>query len=120
VNERDTEEAMARALTARGFRTLTTEQWTRQGALDALREQRRRHANEPRVRKLDEISRTLADRLTEHVDVPPEDMATVLLVAGASVGALALLNGLPGPIVSEILQVTADELDRRANGGEQS
>lgn len=120
MSERLTEEAIAQALTARGYRTLTTEQWTRQAALDTVREGRRRNADDPRVQKLGEIATTLADRLTTHVDVSAEDMATVLLAAGASVGALAVMHHLSGPIISEILQVTADELDRRASGGEQS
>ncbi|QIJ62600.1 hypothetical protein [Streptomyces sp. JB150] len=120
MNERETEEAMARVLTARGFRTVTTEQWTRQGALDVVREGRRRYADDPRVQALDEIAAVLADRLSKHVDVPPESIATVLLAASASVGAIALMHHLPGPMIVEILQVTADELDRRANGGEPS
>ncbi|MHC3474633.1 hypothetical protein ACYF6T_38890 [Streptomyces sp. 7R007] len=120
AQEAQAEEAMAQALNALGFRTMTTEQWSRQGALDAIREQRRRNTNDPRVRKLEEVCSTLADRLTHHVDVPAADMATVLLVAGASVGELAIVHGLPGVVVSEIFQVTAAELDERARGGEQS
>lgn len=120
MSERETEEAVARLLTASGYRTVTTEQWSRQGALDVLREQRRRHAGSPRIKFLDKVASAFADRLTEHADVSPRDMATVLLVAGASVGALAVMHDLPGRVVSEILQITADELDRRANGGETS
>ncbi|MCI3277466.1 hypothetical protein [Streptomyces cylindrosporus] len=119
MNERLTEEAIAQALSARGYRTMTTEQWSRQGALDVIREQRRRNADDPRVRSLDEIASRLADRLTKYVDVPAADMATVLLAAGASVGALALMHSLPGPVISEILQVTGAELDRRATEGGQ-
>ncbi|WP_406168982.1 hypothetical protein [Streptomyces sp. NBC_00996] len=118
MNQRETEEAIAQALTARGFRAMTSEHWSRQGALDVVREGRRRHAGDPRVQKLGEIAATLADRLATHLDVPPEDIATVLLAAGASVGALAVMHHLPGPVISEILQVTADELDQRGTGGE--
>lgn len=109
---------MARALTDRGYRTMTTETWSRQGALDALEEQRRRHAGHPRVQALDELARVLADRLVEHADLPSEDMATVLLIAGTTVGALAAMNGLSGLVAAEILQVTAADLERRGKAGE--
>ncbi|MFJ8348916.1 hypothetical protein ACIQ9J_21660 [Streptomyces sp. NPDC094153] len=118
MTQDQTEEAIARALRKQGLNALTSDQWTRQAVLDGLREQRRRHADSPRVQQLDEIANKLADRLIEHVDVPPEDMATVLLAASGSVGALAVMHRLSGVVVSEILQVTADVLDQRASGGE--
>ncbi|MEU4172876.1 hypothetical protein AB0F46_39090 [Streptomyces sp. NPDC026665] len=118
MTEKATEEAMARALTERGYRTMTSETWSRQSALDALAEQRRRHPDHPRRRALDQLADVLADRLVEHAGVTPEDIATVLLIAGATVGALAVMHELPGVIASEILQVTAAELDRRGKAGE--
>jgi hypothetical protein len=66
------EEEMAQALTARGYRTVTSETWTRQGNLDALREQRRRNEGDPRLAVLTQIARKLADRMTEFTDVPPQ------------------------------------------------
>ncbi|MFB7596942.1 hypothetical protein [Streptomyces sp. NPDC056160] len=98
---------------------MTRDEWTRQGALDALREQRRRYAGDPRLEAINKLSECLADRLTQYTDVPQKDIATVLLAAGASVGALAIVHELPGPMLAEILQVTADLLDQRASGGEQ-
>lgn len=118
MNEREAEEAVARALTSRGFRTMTSDQWTREGALDALREQRRRHAGSPRLETIDRIAGNLADRLTACLDVPPKDVATVLLAAGGYAGALAAMGQLSGLAVAEILQVTADVLDQRTDGGE--
>jgi hypothetical protein len=118
VTEHTPEEAMARALTDRGYRTMTTRTWSRQSALDALAEQRRRHPDHPRRKALDEIAEVLADRLTEHAGLAPADIATVLLIAGATVGALAVMHELPGVVASEILQVTAAELERRGKAGE--
>ncbi|MFJ2004731.1 hypothetical protein [Streptomyces chartreusis] len=114
------EEAMAQALAALGVPAMTSETWSQQAALDALREQRRRNPGDARGAALDELAVTLADRLQAYTDVSPAVGATVLLVAGASVGSLALLHGLPGVAVSEILQATAVELDKRAQGGETS
>ncbi len=71
----------------------------------------------------------LADRLAEHTDdvykrqhtdVPPADAATVLLLAGACVGGLAVTHQMPAVMLAEIIQATAVELDRRASGGETS
>lgn len=119
MTRKEDEEAAARELTARGYRAVTSEQWSRQGALDAVREQQRRHAGDPRVKVIERFADALADRMVKATDVSAKDIATVLLAAGASVGALAVMHHLPGPMLSEILQVTADRLDQRA-GGESS
>ncbi|MFF3847983.1 hypothetical protein [Streptomyces sp. NPDC002328] len=120
VDRNEAEEAAVRDLTARGYRAVTSEQWSRQGALDVLREQMRRNAGDPRLEIIERYAAALADRLTEFTDVSQQDLATVLLAAGASVGSLAIMQRPPGPMLAEILQAAADVLDRRANGGEPS
>ncbi|MCM1977187.1 hypothetical protein [Streptomyces sp. G1] len=97
---------------------MTSETWSRQSALDALHEQRRRQGPDARLDALDSVAAVLADRLTQYTDVAPADSATVLLVAGASVGALALTHELPAIMLAEILQSAAVKLDQRAEGGE--
>lgn len=120
MNRDEAEAATVRALAAQGVRAVTSSQWSRQGALDALREQRRRYAGDPRLEAIDGLATLLAERLTEFTDVLPADIATVLLVAGGSVGSLALTDGVPGYMLAEILQGTAEMLDRRTEAGEQS
>ncbi|MFF0139745.1 hypothetical protein ACFYRN_25235 [Streptomyces sp. NPDC005227] len=97
---------------------MTSRQWTRQGALDALRKQRRRNADDPRLEAIDGLAAMLADRLTEFTDVLPADLATVLLVAGGSVGSLAVTDNVPGFMLAEILQAAAIMLDQAAKAGE--
>ncbi|WAZ20238.1 hypothetical protein STRCI_001339 [Streptomyces cinnabarinus] len=99
---------------------MTSKTWSRQSALDVLREQRRRFADDGRSEALDSLAAVLADRLAEHTDVPPADAATVLLLAGACVGGLAVTHQMPAVMLAEIIQATAVELDRRASGGETS
>ncbi|WND34017.1 hypothetical protein RI578_06775 [Streptomyces sp. BB1-1-1] len=120
MNEDQAEEAVVRAFTARGLRAVTSAQWTRQGALDVVRENRRRYADHPRMKGLEQFASDLADRLSTHTDVPAQDIATVLLAAGATAGAFALMHDLSGPVVTEIMQIAADDLDRRTDGGEAS
>lgn len=116
----EAEEAAARELTERGYRTMTSETWSRQGALDALRELRTRNRNDPLAPEMAQLASSFADRLTKHTSLAPEDIATVLLVAGASVAALAVLHDVPATAIIELLQGTAVELDDRATGGESS
>ena len=111
------EEAAARELTARGYRAMTSETWSRQSALDSLRELRRRDPNDAYGLEVGKLASTFADRLTEFTGLSPEDIATVLLLAGASVGALVVLHDVPAPLMVELLQATAVELDDRATGG---
>lgn len=116
----EAEEAAARELTACGYRTMTSETWSRQGALDALRELRIRHRDDPLASEMAQLVGSFADRLAKHTGLSPEDIASVLLVAGASVAALAVLHDVPAPVIVQILQATAVELDDRAKAGESS
>jgi hypothetical protein len=118
VDQHSSEEAMAQALTSLGFRAMTSDTWSRQSALDTLHEQRRRHARDPRTDAVYKVAAVLAERLTQYTDVSAADSATVLLVAGASVGALAITHGMPGIALSEIMQAAAVQLDERAKAGE--
>ncbi|MFI1767462.1 hypothetical protein ACH41H_36185 [Streptomyces sp. NPDC020800] len=110
-------EAAIRELTRRGRRAVTAEQYTRQGMLDAVRENRRRHASHPETQAVVEAGKHLADEIAAVVDLPPADIATVLLAAGGAGGVLAELHGLPSTTLAGAFQVAADELDQRAKGG---
>ncbi|MFF9310157.1 hypothetical protein ACF1BS_04520 [Streptomyces sp. NPDC014748] len=112
-------EALTREFAKRGIRAFTREQYSRQGMLDAIRENQRRYSGEPHTEFLREAAQMLADDIAEVVGLPAADIATVLLAAGGSVGVLAELNGLCGTTVAGVLQHTAEELDRRASGGDQ-
>ncbi|WDO09903.1 hypothetical protein ME763_31940 [Streptomyces murinus] len=112
-------EALVRELARRGRRAFTAEQYTRQGMLDAVRENRRRHACEPSVQFAAHAAEHLAREITQVVDLPPADIATVLLAAGGAAGLMAELHHLDGTTVAGILQATADELDQQAKVGEQ-
>jgi hypothetical protein len=118
VNRSEEADALARAFTERGIKAFTKEQYSRQGMLDAIRENRRRNTDTARVHFLSEAARALADDISEVVDLPASDIATVLLATSGSVGVLAELNDLRGTSVAAVLQYTADVLDRRAHGGE--
>lgn len=113
------EEALIRRLTDRGIRTVRSCEWTRQGTLDAVREQRRRHAGDSRLKAVEGMATELADCLARVSGVRLDDIVMVLLLAGGQVGTFSFLHHLPGTMVSEILQVAGDELDRRAKAGEQ-
>ncbi|WP_329214957.1 hypothetical protein OG352_05625 [Streptomyces sp. NBC_01485] len=120
MSEYQSEDAAAQYLTAQGFRAMTSETWSCQVALDALREQRRRYGTDARFEAIEKLASVLADRLTQYTDVSLNDSVAVLLVASASVGALAITHQLPAVMLTEIIQATAVELDERANGGEGS
>ncbi|MCC9154851.1 hypothetical protein LZP81_31085 [Streptomyces parvulus] len=111
---------LAHAFAQKGIKAFTREQYSRQGMLDALRENRRRNQRDPLARFMGEAARTMAKDLQEVVDLPAADIATVLLAAGGSVGVLAEVRGLHGTTVAGVLQCIADELDQAANGGERS
>jgi hypothetical protein len=111
-------DALARYFTRRGTRAFTSEDYTRQGMLDALRELRRRQAYDPNVRFLGQAAEAIARDLTQVIDLPPADIATVLLAAGGAVGVLAELYGLSATNIAGVLQYVADDLDQAAKAGE--
>ncbi|MFF3884112.1 hypothetical protein [Streptomyces sp. NPDC001914] len=112
-------EALARYFRRRGTPAFTTESYTRQGMLDALREARRHRSGDAHVRFLGQAAATFVRDLTEVVDLPPADIATVLLAAGGAVGVFAELHGFNGTDIAGLLQYAADDLDRAAKAGEQ-
>lgn len=112
-------DAVVREFTRRGIRTVTREEYSRQGMLDAVRENRRRHRHDPKIQWIEHAAHHLAEEITALLDVPIDDIATVLLAAGGAGGVLAELHGLHGTTLSGIFQMAADDLDRRANGGVQ-
>ncbi|WP_426568162.1 hypothetical protein [Streptomyces canus] len=116
----DPREAMTRALAARGFRAIKSEDWDQQAVLSALRENRRRHANSEYTQAIGRAAEAIAAEIADLVDVPPADIAMVLLAAGGSIGMLALMQPVSAKTAAEILQFAADELDQRARAGEPS
>lgn len=119
MSENPTPDDLARQFQAHGIRAVTSAEWTRQGNLDVVREQRRRHADHPRMKALEALADDLARHVAAHVQLPPQDIATVLLAVGAITGFQSLAHQLPGPMVTEVIQIAADLLDRQADGGEQ-
>ncbi|MET9158236.1 hypothetical protein ABZX56_10950 [Streptomyces parvulus] len=111
---------LAHAFARKGIKAFTREQYSRQGMLDALRENRRRNQGNPHMRFMGEAAGAVANDLREVVELPAADIATVLLAAGGLVGVLAEVRGLRGITVAGLLQCIADELDQAANGGERS
>ncbi|WP_432169126.1 hypothetical protein [Streptomyces sp. 1222.5] len=112
-------DALVRKLTAQGARVFTTEDYTRQGILDAVREHYRRNAADPHFQFVAAAGRHLAQEIVDVVDLPPADIATVLLAAGGAAGLMADQHALDGPTLAGALQAAAVELDQRATGGEQ-
>ncbi|MEU8907035.1 hypothetical protein [Streptomyces mirabilis] len=115
---RDPSESLARYFRRRGTPAFTAEQYTRQGMLDALREMRRRQAHEQGVKFLGQAAQVFARDLTEVLDLPLADIATVLLAAGGAVGVIAELYSLEATTVAGVLQYAADDLDQQAKAGE--
>jgi len=113
----DPRERVVRDLARQGHRAFSTDTYSRQGMLDALRELRRREAGSPAVRQLSEEARVFAADLVDVVDLPPADIATVLLAAGGAVGAFAHFRSLSPQAIATLLQYAGDDLDRQANGG---
>ncbi|EST24496.1 hypothetical protein [Streptomyces roseochromogenus] len=112
-------EAVVRDFTRRGIRTVTREQYSRQGMLDAVRENRRRHRHDSKTQWIEHAAHHVAEEIAAVVDVSLDDIATVLLAAGGVGGVLAELHGLHGTTLAGVFQTAADDLDRRANGGVQ-
>lgn len=109
---------LVQSLVAHGNRAILEEDWTPQLALDVLRENRRRHASEPRTQALEQLSAQLADDLAAKTGVAPADIALVLLVASSTLAGPALIHRFPGVLLTDLLGYTADNLDQRASGGE--
>ncbi|GAB2714798.1 hypothetical protein [Streptomyces bullii] len=107
-----------RQLAARGIRAMSEDDWTYQGALDVVRENRRRQGDTAVMRTVDEWSAGLAEDVVAATGVAPADVAAVLLYASSWVGGLAMIRGLGRDTSLSVLSCAADELDRRANGGE--
>ncbi|MGW6911494.1 hypothetical protein [Streptomyces sp. NPDC054940] len=107
-----------RQLAARGIRAMSEEDWTYQGALDVVRENRRRQGDRSVVRAVNAWSEALADDVLKATGVAPADVASVLLYASSWVGGLAMVRGLGRDTSLLVLSCAADELDQRANGGE--
>ncbi|MET9122940.1 hypothetical protein [Streptomyces sp. NPDC004528] len=113
----DPSETLAQYFRRRAF---TAEQYTRQGMLDALREVRRTQAHESGVKFLGQAAEVFEQDLAAVVDLPPADIATVLLAAGGAIGVMAELYGLSASHVAGVLHYAADDFDRQAEAGEQS
>lgn len=118
MNRADREQ-LARKLTAEGNRAVLEEDWTPQLALDVIRENRRRHVGEPRTKVLSHFGGRLAEDLAAKTSVAPADIAHILLLVSSTLAGPALHHRLPGVIVTDLLGYAADDLDRKANGGEQ-
>ncbi|MFJ6841419.1 hypothetical protein ACIQRE_01980 [Streptomyces griseoluteus] len=114
----DMRQALIEELKRRGRRFFTTEDYSRQGVLDALRENRRRHANEPLLQEVVHAAKHVASEIKGVVDLPAADIATVLLAAGGTIGILAEMHGLSAHALGGVLQYAGDELDQQATGGE--
>lgn len=107
-------EHVVRQLTARGVRVLEGDEATPEMALGIIREQRRRHAHEPRTKALGAVSARLADGLAADTDVAADDIARVLAAVSTRLGALAIGHGVPGRVLCELMGFAADDLAQRA------
>ena len=113
-------EAVARELTEQGRRAFTSETYSREAVFAALREIRYSQDGDPDNDVLGKLARGFAEDLAGVVDVPPRDIASVLMAAGGAVGVLAELRGLDATTLAGLLQYAADELDQLARAGETS
>jgi 3-oxoacyl-[acyl-carrier-protein] synthase III len=113
-------EQIIKHLTAQGHRAVLPGEWTPQLALDVLRENRRRYANDPCTQMLGQLGGKLADDLAADTGVAPADITNVLLAASSLIAGPALYYHLSGVVVTDLLGYAADELDQRANGGERT
>ncbi|MFF0139746.1 hypothetical protein ACFYRN_25240 [Streptomyces sp. NPDC005227] len=109
---------LARYFARRGTPAFTYESYSRSGMLSALRELRRRGAHTSNVKFLSQVSHGLARDLAEVIDLPPADIATVLLAAGGAIGVLAEQHDLSALEVAGALQYTADDLDQAAKASD--
>ncbi|MFJ2004730.1 hypothetical protein [Streptomyces chartreusis] len=108
-----------RRLARRGIRAMNEEDWTYQGVLDMVRENRRRIADGPLMSAVNAWSEELTEAITVRTGVAPADVAAVLLYASSWVGGLAVENGLGRDTVLSLLACAADDLDQQSKGGEQ-
>lgn len=106
-------EQVVRQLTARGVRVLESDEATPEMVLGIIREQRRRHAHEPRTKALGAVSARLADDLAADTDVAAGDIARVLVAVSTRLGALAFGHGVPGRVLCELMGFAADDLAQR-------
>jgi hypothetical protein len=113
-------EQIIKHLTAQGHRAVPSGEWTPQLALDVLRENRRRYANDPRTQILGQLGGKLADDVAADTGIAPADITHVLLAVASRVAGPALYYHLSGLVVTDLLGYAADELDQRANGGERT
>jgi hypothetical protein len=113
-------DAAIQQLASRGIRALTAEEWTYQGALDIVRESRRRQEDSRIVRMAGVWGGGLADDISQATGLAAGDIAAVLLYASSWVGGLGTVQGLSRDASMSVLSCAADELDQRANGGEPS
>lgn len=109
---------LARYFARRGTPAFTYESYSRSGMLGALRELRQRGAHTAEVKFLGQAAEAFTRDLMEVLDLPPADVATVLLAAGGAVGVLAELHGLSATNVAGLFQYAADDLDQAAKAGE--
>lgn len=113
-------DATVRRLTARGIRVLEEDERSPEMVLGIIREQRRRHADSPRLRLLGELGARLAGELVDETGVAPADIVKVLVAAASKLGGLAVSGEVDAHVITEIMGMAADDVDRQANGGEQS
>jgi hypothetical protein len=111
-------EAVARELTEQGRRAFTSETYSRDAVFAALREIRYSQDGDPNNDLLGKLACGFAEDLAGVVDVPPRDIASVLMAAGGAVGVLVELQGMSATTIAGLLQYAADELDQRARAGE--
>jgi len=112
-------EAVARELTAQGRRAFTSETYSREAVFAALREIRYSQDGDPHTELLGKLASGFADDIAGVVDIPPRDIASVLMAAGGAIGVLAELHGMGGTALAGVLQYAADDLDQRAKSGDQ-
>lgn len=112
--------AVRRRLTARGIRALEDDERSPEMVLGVIREQRRRHADSPRLRALGELGSRLAGELVDETGVAPADIVKVLVAVASKLGALAVSGEVDAHVITEIMGLAADDIDRQANGGEPS
>ena len=113
-------DATIRKMAAHGIKGVLPEDWNSTLALDIIREQRRRYANEPMMQALGRVGSRLAKELAEQSGVALADVVTVLLLTAGKLGSINILDGgIPGTTLMEIMNCAADDLDRQAKAGEQ-
>lgn len=107
---------VVRQLTARGVRVLAADENTPERVIGIIREQRRRHAHEPRTRAMNSVAARLADELVAEAGVDAADIARVLVALSPRLGSLTVGHGVPGPMLCELIGFAADDCDRHAKG----